>query len=50
MTAFIAQNFVPLLFAGLLLGRTGVWATMACYMPILCVGVGAHLKLTQAAR
>ncbi len=30
---------VPLLFAGLLLGRSGVWATMACYMPILSVGV-----------
>lgn len=30
---------VPLLFAGLLLGRSGVWATMACYMPILSLGV-----------
>ena len=29
---------VPLLFAGLLLGRSGVWATMACYMPILSIG------------
>ena len=30
---------VPLLFAGLLLGRSGVWVTMACYVPILSVGV-----------
>lgn len=30
---------VPLLFAGLLLGRSGVWATMGCYLPILSVGV-----------
>lgn len=29
---------VPLLFAGLLLGRSGIWTTMACYLPILSVG------------
>lgn len=29
---------VPLLFSGLLLGRVGVWATMACYLPILSIG------------
>lgn len=35
---------VPLLFAGLLLGRSGVWITMACYMPILLIGVWADSK------
>lgn len=29
---------VPLLFAGLLLGRSGIWVTMGCYLPILSVG------------
>lgn len=37
---------VPLLFAGLLLGRTGVWATMACYMPILLLGAWIDTKET----
>ena len=35
---------VPLLFAGLLLGRAGVWATMACYMPILLLGAWIDSK------
>lgn len=35
---------VPLLFAGLLLGRSGVWATMACYMPILSIGAWIDSK------
>ncbi len=35
---------VPLLFAGLLLGRSGVWITMACYMPILSVGAWIDSK------
>lgn len=35
---------VPLLFAGLLLGRSGVWVTMACYMPILSIGAWIDLK------
>ncbi|MCW5579861.1 MAG: hypothetical protein KIS72_00745 [Luteimonas sp.] len=35
---------VPLLFAGLLLGRPGVWVTMACYLPILSVGVWVDSK------
>lgn len=30
---------VPLLFAGLLLGRPGVWVTMICYIPVLLIGV-----------
>lgn len=29
---------VPLLFAGLVMGRVGVWATMASYLPILVLG------------
>ncbi len=39
---------VPLLFAGLLLGRAGVWATMTCYMPILLLG--AWIDAREAAR
>lgn len=35
---------VPLLFAGLLLGRSGVWVTMACYLPILSVGAWIDSK------
>ena len=35
---------VPLLFAGLLLGRSGVWATMACYLPILSAGAWIDAK------
>lgn len=35
---------IPLLFAGLLLGRPGVWATMVCYMPILSIGVWVDAK------
>jgi signal transduction histidine kinase len=35
---------VPLLFAGLLLGRSGVWVTMACYLPILSVGAWVDSK------
>ncbi|MFT3898211.1 MAG: ATP-binding protein [Thermomonas sp.] len=35
---------VPLLFAGLLLGRSGVWATMACYVPILSFGAWTDSK------
>lgn len=35
---------LPLLFAGLLLGRSGVWATMACYMPILSIGAWVDSK------
>lgn len=35
---------VPLLFAGLLLGRPGVWVTMACYVPILSIGAWVDSK------
>ena len=35
---------VPLLFAGLLLGRAGVWATLSCYLPILSVGAWVDSK------
>ncbi len=35
---------VPLLFAGLLLGRSGVWVTLACYMPILSIGAWVDSK------
>ena len=37
---------VPLVFAGLLLGRAGIWVTMACYLPILCVGAWIDSKET----
>lgn len=35
---------VPLLFAGLLLGRSGVWTTLACYLPILSLGAWIDSK------
>ncbi|TDK22268.1 hypothetical protein E2F46_13840 [Luteimonas aestuarii] len=35
---------VPLLFAGLVLGRTGIWATMASYLPILALGTWVDAK------
>ncbi|MFT4255565.1 MAG: HAMP domain-containing sensor histidine kinase [Pseudoxanthomonas sp.] len=37
-------GIVPLLFAGLLLGRAGVWATLACYVPILLLGAWVDLQ------
>ncbi|MFT3761269.1 MAG: ATP-binding protein [Pseudoxanthomonas sp.] len=39
----IVVGIVPLLFAGLLLGRAGVWATLACYLPILLLGAWVDL-------
>jgi signal transduction histidine kinase len=46
---------VPLLFAGLVLGRLGIWATMASYLPILAIGTwvdargaGGSLETEQA--
>jgi signal transduction histidine kinase len=40
----IVASIVPLLFAGLLLGRVGVWTTMACYLPILLLGAGTDIR------
>jgi signal transduction histidine kinase len=46
---------VPLLFAGLVLGRAGIWVTMASYLPILALGTwvdsqaaGGGLAMDQA--
>lgn len=35
---------VPLLFAGLVLGRVGIWTTMASYLPILAIGTWVDSK------
>lgn len=37
-------GIVPLLFAGLLLGRTGLWLTVAVYFAILVIGSWADLR------
>lgn len=40
----VVMFIVPLLFASLVLGRSGVWLTMACYLPILSIGVWVDAK------
>jgi signal transduction histidine kinase len=37
-------GIVPLLFAGLLLGRTGLWLTAAAYLAILAIGSWTDLR------
>ena len=37
-------GIVPLLFAGLLLGRTGLWATAAAYFAVLLIGAWADQR------
>lgn len=40
----IMLSILPLLFAGLLLGRTGLWATAAVYLAILMLGTWVDLQ------
>ncbi|MEN5060153.1 ATP-binding protein [Luteimonas sp. TWI1416] len=44
----VMLSILPLLFAGLLLGRRGLWATAAAYLAILLLGAWADLQ-RQAA-
>ncbi len=44
----LVVSIAPLLFAGLLLGRRGVWATLACVLPSLLLGAWVDWKNSGA--